>query len=404
MPYDISDIVPKSLKSRDFSAPLNPCQVDKKQRFGAHVGKGLSTGSTPSSAPQRKPVLPPNFLEVRNLLKYPPITNELRDLLHARLQKYQNWIEDKNRKTLACKINDPRTEEEKIHANDLSKLFLSNSTKEDEQQAVNVYREMLTPLPVPKPEPPKPKLKPEDWNRMWDEVVKEQNERLALRNHDVPPYFCSEPGQTFLRQSAADEDNFSDGSSTSIPGSSCSTPAPDLMPRPENPTPSHAVRELTPSEATKSPRKFLTPIHSPPMKETVTKKLKQSPLKPRLQGFELAPNRINFGTVVKGAKYACCVLLRNVGVKSSRFRVEQPDPSSGVTVHYTPGLVAAGMATQLDVCLTVKNTDSGEIKQWIKLITEVEELLLKVEANVAKNVGDGERFPKIEMKHLIVNK
>lgn len=62
----------------------------------------------------------------------------------------------------------------------------------------------------------------------------------------------------------------------------------------------------------------------------------------RMRGFELLPDRVNFGVLREGNTYSFKVMLKNTGVDSCRFRIKQPPPSTGMKVLYKPGPVSAG--------------------------------------------------------------
>nr|DBA34630.1 TPA: hypothetical protein GDO54_002176 [Pyxicephalus adspersus] len=81
-------------------------------------------------------------------------------------------------------------------------------------------------------------------------------------------------------------------------------------------------------------------------------------------------------------------MMKNIGVDFCRFRVKPPPPSSGLRVTYTPGPVAAGMQTWLDVELYAMAIGlegpegAAECSHCIEIQTEVETLFLPVTATV----------------------
>ncbi|KAJ6658310.1 hypothetical protein lerEdw1_020582 [Lerista edwardsae] len=92
------------------------------------------------------------------------------------------------------------------------------------------------------------------------------------------------------------------------------------------------------------------------------------------------------------------------------FRVKQPPPRTGLRVTYTPGPVAAGLQTELEIELfamalgTEGLQGSSEIFHRIPIFTEIETLFLPVEANILFEViffaarvvrADLETFSKI---------
>ncbi|NWI28153.1 SPG17 protein, partial [Sula dactylatra] len=106
-----------------------------------------------------------------------------------------------------------------------------------------------------------------------------------------------------------------------------------------------------------------------------------------VSGFHLIPPRVTFGVLKEGCTYAATVILKNVGVNFSRFRVKQPPPHTGLRVTYTPGPVA-GLQVELEVeifAMVIGGEDTGgleEISHDIEILTETETLLLPVKANI----------------------
>ncbi|XP_041887114.1 sperm-associated antigen 17 isoform X3 [Corvus kubaryi] len=107
-----------------------------------------------------------------------------------------------------------------------------------------------------------------------------------------------------------------------------------------------------------------------------------------LTSFHLIPPRVTFGVLKEGCTYATTVIMKNVGVNFSRFRVKQPPPYTGLRVMYTPGPVAAGLQVELEIeilAMVIGGKDSGgleEVSHDIEILTETETLLLPVKATV----------------------
>ncbi|XP_009458821.1 PREDICTED: sperm-associated antigen 17 [Nipponia nippon] len=107
-----------------------------------------------------------------------------------------------------------------------------------------------------------------------------------------------------------------------------------------------------------------------------------------LSGFHLIPPRVTLGVLKEGCTYAATVILKNVGVNFSRFRVKQPPPHTGLRVTYAPGPVAAGLQVELEIeifAVVIGGEDTGgleEISHDIEILTETETLLLPVRANI----------------------
>ncbi|KAF7238117.1 Sperm-associated antigen 17 [Varanus komodoensis] len=108
----------------------------------------------------------------------------------------------------------------------------------------------------------------------------------------------------------------------------------------------------------------------------------------QLSGFLLIPPKVTFGVLKEGCTYAATVALKNVGMDFCRFRVKQPPRCTGLRVSYTPGPVAAGLQTELEVeiyamAIGVKRDEGmGRIFHKIEIYTETETLFLPVEANI----------------------
>ncbi|KFQ84734.1 Sperm-associated antigen 17, partial [Phoenicopterus ruber ruber] len=106
-----------------------------------------------------------------------------------------------------------------------------------------------------------------------------------------------------------------------------------------------------------------------------------------LSGFHLIPPRVTLGVLKEGCTYAATVILKNVGVNFSRFRVKQPPPHTGLRVMYRPGPVA-GLQVELEIeifAMVIGGEDTGglkEISHDIEILTETETLLLPVRANI----------------------
>ncbi|NWV93547.1 SPG17 protein, partial [Machaerirhynchus nigripectus] len=106
-----------------------------------------------------------------------------------------------------------------------------------------------------------------------------------------------------------------------------------------------------------------------------------------LTGFHLIPPQVTFGVLKEGCTYATTVIMKNVGVNFSRFRVKQPPPYTGLRVMYTPGPVA-GLQVELEIeilAMVIGGEDTGgleEVSHDIEILTETETLLLPVKANI----------------------
>ncbi|NXO10981.1 SPG17 protein, partial [Oriolus oriolus] len=106
-----------------------------------------------------------------------------------------------------------------------------------------------------------------------------------------------------------------------------------------------------------------------------------------LTSFHLIPPRVIFGVLKEGCTYVTTVIMKNVGVNFSRFRVKQPPPYTGLRVMYTPGPVA-GLHVELEIeilAMVIGGKGTGgleEVSYNIEILTETETLLLPVKANI----------------------
>ncbi|XP_059696328.1 sperm-associated antigen 17 [Haemorhous mexicanus] len=107
-----------------------------------------------------------------------------------------------------------------------------------------------------------------------------------------------------------------------------------------------------------------------------------------LTSFHLIPPRVVFGVLKERCTYSTTVIMKNVGVNFSRFRVKQPPSHTGLRVIYTPGPVAAGLQVELEIEILAPQIEgentSGleEVSHNIEILTETETLLLPVKANI----------------------
>ncbi|XP_024143545.1 sperm-associated antigen 17 isoform X2 [Oryzias melastigma] len=105
-----------------------------------------------------------------------------------------------------------------------------------------------------------------------------------------------------------------------------------------------------------------------------------------IRGFQLLPWSVDFGVVEAGTLSTAAVFMKNVGVDTCRFHVKQPPLATGLRVFYNPGLVAAGLQTELKVQLFAMSSPQTEtepkkyISQDIIIHTETDILYLPVTA------------------------
>jgi len=106
------------------------------------------------------------------------------------------------------------------------------------------------------------------------------------------------------------------------------------------------------------------------------------------RGFQLFPPEVVFGVLKEGTTYASTVRMQNTGIDLCRFKIKQPPPGTGIRVNYTPGPVAAGMETSLDVEIYAiavgveGDSGVGTIHHQLEITTETDILVLPITALV----------------------
>ncbi|XP_033741247.1 sperm-associated antigen 17-like isoform X1 [Pecten maximus] len=208
--YDQESIIPPGIRCRDLTT-LPPKEFKTPgPGYGKNVGQGLSVGAAVRQ-PIRIPILKcPNILELRQLIQYKPVSGSLRESLQAGVKEYAEFVTERNKVTNMMQVVDPRTDEERIHAADLTEIGLQTAQRELPQyEPANIkgIYEKVTAPPVPSPPPtPQPKRTMADWERDQREMNQEMDGRDALRKKRIPTYFDSEFGKAFLLTQAKDVD------------------------------------------------------------------------------------------------------------------------------------------------------------------------------------------------------
>ncbi|OXB76247.1 UNVERIFIED_CONTAM: hypothetical protein H355_014655 [Colinus virginianus] len=284
----------------------------------------------------------------------------------------------------------------------------------------------------------------------WQSKLQEHRKELdegkktltAIRNKIIPPYFESESGKAFLSKKFPDIEALSKAlppvpqkESGNLPpetvknfrrASECLSSTSESSPSPSLLLQTHSVqREGSSSTADLSlaaesqeaafqvkVQSLLVNAAGQPRKEKVRLPSSLLEIKPNsiphkkvedpvagrvntsslatpkqhLSGFHLIPPRVMFGVLKEGCTYAATVILKNVGIDFSRFRVKQPPPYTGLSVLYTPGPVAAGLQVELEIEIFAVSIGGEsingleEICHDIEIVTETETLLLPVKA------------------------
>ncbi|KAM5180835.1 sperm-associated antigen 17 [Mantella aurantiaca] len=429
MKKELRNIVPPNLLSRKWDAFPSSERKTPGPPLGVGVWKGLHIGDR-EMAKVRPPILRcPDVLRVRQLHQYEPISMELREKLEGSLKRYLDKILKKEEELQELNIKEPRTEEEKDNAADLLMLVLSLTESMDTPPTpslelihgdiASLYENAVSPPPPPPPAMPKPERSIQDWDEIRLEIQEHKDNLSALRNREIPPYFQSEISQQFLQNQDPDmatlskqlppspaaweeeeelalsvEEEESGGVSFDWPEMIPAQTRPRLCRSLDTDVTGGSRRArvrlpasiLSAKPASVPNTKFA--VMEDPVRRTVRTSSTSPPAKRVPRGFHLIPAVAQFGVLREGYTYAMTVIMKNIGVDFCRFRVKPPPPSTGLRVTYTPGPVAAGLRTQLDVelfavALGLEGPEgAAECSHCIEIQTEVETLFLPVTANI----------------------
>ncbi|XP_060124850.1 sperm-associated antigen 17 isoform X2 [Zootoca vivipara] len=474
MKRDSSTIIPYNLQSRAWE---NFPPVERKTPgppFGMNAWKGLCIEFKQlagSPAPIQKC---PNVLQIRRLIQYSPVTDELRHKLQLSVKEYIEKIMKEEEEMEEMSIKDPRMEEEKENAADLLKLVMSfpNLEEPSEEQCsrahiADIYEQAVASHSHHPSRESLAKKTEEYWQRFrqeekqdvsfWQVKLAQTRQEIEdgkeclmkIRNKVIPPYFSSEFGMEFLNKELPDVESLSkklppfskkgkkgplldtitetgesnlgtmevsdrskvSGYSTLTDPSGYSVICAEVYPDFSTTEMAESRLEIVfePKlqsllvDAAGSPRKEKVKLpvsilrdktHSVPRRkgeDPVSGKVhtcSASAASQQMSGFLLIPPKVSFGVLKEGCTYKTIVVLKNIGMNFCRFRVKQPPPRTGLRVCYTPGPVASGLQTDLEVdiyamAIGVEGSEgAGEVSHRIEIYTETETLFLPVEANI----------------------
>ncbi|XP_027464957.2 sperm-associated antigen 17 isoform X6 [Zalophus californianus] len=388
MKKELDTIVPPNLQSRSWETFPSIEKKTPGPPFGTQIWKGLDIGSKQLvSAPA--PILKsPKVLQMRQFIQHEVIKDEVKLKLQISLKDYINYILKKEDKLQEMTVKDSRTEEERGNAADLLKLVMSFPKMEETTKShvtevaahlTDLFKQSLPTAPKRLPETLDSGFFEKKWRyttqaKHWKEKLAQkrkeientQNYLMEIRNKVVSPYFKSE-----LSKFCQSQFNYLDTLSKNLP------------PFPK--------REEDTNKATPQNTSDLHPDGQPDSEEESP----QSPLGlPKLKNFvnikEYAGQNQteNLEKPTEGARRETQSLCLVQHVISSRFRVKQPPPSTGLKVTYKPGPVAAGLQTELKVELFAMAIGedgakgSTHILHNIEIMTEHDVLFLPVEATV----------------------
>ncbi|XP_071617247.1 sperm-associated antigen 17 isoform X2 [Heliangelus exortis] len=430
MKKETQSIVPPNLQSR----PQDTFSSPERKVTGPSVRKrnwrGLSIGSkeqTHLPVPVRKC---PNKLEIRQLFQYKPLSDEVRAKLQLSIKEYINNILKQENELEEMNLKEPRTEEEKNYAASLLELIMSfpnweksSENLNDKAHVTELYEEAVgshshtetastlqTEDQQQSPEGVEPVSK---WQSRLEEHRKELDEEkktlTAIRNKTIPPYLESEFGKKFFQNKFPDVEALSrklppvqKKGSGNFPLETMKKNSGEIFSDLKNAarsqeTPFKCSTNSLLVNAAGQPRKDKLPpslrgtkpnsIPNKKIEDPVAGKMNTFSLattRQPLRDFHLIPPKVMFGVLKEGCTYAATVILKNVGMNFSRFRVKPPPPHSGLRVIYTPGPVAAGLKAELEIEISAMITGGQhtgglkEISHDIEILTETETLLLPV--------------------------
>lgn len=204
--YDQESIVPKGIRCRDLKTLPPKEYVKPGPKFGTNVGQGLNIGAA-NKGPIRVPILKcPNKLEMRQVVQYKPMVDSLRDTLKEGLRSYAEAVVVRMRAEALTNIDDARTVDEKILAQDL-KLLAESQRQEardcEPEHVKSIYEAAVAPPPPSPPYTPQPKRTLADWARDRREREEEKEAKKNLKHKSIEPYFSSELGKAFLLTQAS---------------------------------------------------------------------------------------------------------------------------------------------------------------------------------------------------------
>ncbi|CAB1452349.1 unnamed protein product [Pleuronectes platessa] len=127
------DITPPNLRNRNWRDFPRKEEKSLGPAFGTNMGRGLTLRERPSgSAAQHQHAHScPKVLEMRELCQHQPFTRLFKNTIDARLKEYIESLIERDQRSEAMKVKDPRTDQESVHARDRLNLVQSFREKED---------------------------------------------------------------------------------------------------------------------------------------------------------------------------------------------------------------------------------------------------------------------------------
>ncbi|XP_074839689.1 sperm-associated antigen 17 [Carettochelys insculpta] len=224
-------IIPPNLQSRNWDTFPPRERKTPGPPFGTRIWKGLCIGSkelTGSPAPVLKC---PNVLQIRQLIQYEPVSDELRQKLQLSLKEYIDYILMQEDEMQEMTVKEPRTDKEKDNAADLLKLVMSFPNLEKSSDDLNTRAKIAElyeqAVDSQLPNPPRKTVSRQTddyWQNFskdrltqispWQTKLEQLRQQLdegrkcltGIRNRVIPPYFESELGKEFLLKEFPDVD------------------------------------------------------------------------------------------------------------------------------------------------------------------------------------------------------
>jgi Flagellar-associated PapD-like len=82
----------------------------------------------------------------------------------------------------------------------------------------------------------------------------------------------------------------------------------------------------------------------------------------QMRGLSVQPDHVDFGVLKEGYTYGYTVMLKNTGIDTCRFRIQQPPLGTGIRVRYAPGPVSRSHDEKLIILSTFGDRLSDRVE------------------------------------------
>ncbi|XP_065648966.1 sperm-associated antigen 17 isoform X2 [Hydra vulgaris] len=381
--------------------------------------------------------------EVRHLIKYKSLNVNIRNLIVKGINNYNKFFLTQQKSKNCFKSLDNRESEEKSSSEKLLKIFRNSPkfvecTKEFKQKIGNnagdsIIQEYAQTFSSESQSTVKKAHNVSLQNNLKfpSRVINKDLEeaKITIKNLKFPPYFLTDEGQAFLSANSINSDlhNFvtPDSITSFKKDESLTLHQPvsskefDYMPLCDSSIVDDSIQESFSSfnSIIKKEKELYEndSIYKNNSKETSNNvdkgfsikksfgEIKKSEcshnkqLIPKLHGFIISPDFVDFGILTEGNTYMFPISIKNVGLASSRFSIKQPPPSTGLKLIYNHGLVAPGMTKEINleifaVAVGVEGDSGiGQVYHKLDIITELGTLSLPVIATIITQNENFER-------------